>query len=1154
MKATESFKEYAIIWRGVAAQVQPPLLEEEISYMFHDSLPALFFELMLENSMKDFEDLVTNGELIENVINKGNLKVTLKSPTDQEAKADKTTGNYIVPKGWFKGANPSLTVTDSRIRHITGVVIQETKNPEVRLWSEKTQKEKGDNLQESYVSELKFIQRYSDIALLLHVRIDEPLIRAMVQFWNPRYSCFTFNWEDMVPTIEEYTTLLHCENIKLGRVYVKHTKSQPFKSILARVAGVDEKWVIDRTQRRGSGEGIEWIHIRQLMKNHPDEWKTIDFFALGLYGLIIFPKALGYIDAAVVELFEQLLKQVNPAPAILAETVRSLNHCRRVGGGRFIGCVQLLQVWIHNHFWKTNGVAYRRFSTTYSPLGEFITMKWHEGASKEKWMKGSDTMTLLGLWGAVGYAPLLALRQYGARQFVPATCGLSGSEFGYHGNNYKKMIKEAADSWKKIFRMDIVAAKNMLTPDYVEWRRLRKNDNIPAPDCKDTRTMEEYLRPVPSELEIAKTEFEAVNNELRQTGKGTEKSLFRARRLKKGVSRCCQRNSKLKMSSEYWKGEAHNLKRKFEGPDDRAWKEKMKIAQRHLADSQHQNQRLRIQMTDLEKQHERDGKTIAQQRVKAKDAAIRDFLDQVQKAARHLHGMAREAGVNMSQKAKEKTPSLPLQTLNTHHPHNTRAKKRQMEPRMEKLEENMARLQKELEDKMAQNSQSTLESIKKNQKSLVDQIVAKLSCLQQVSAEGGSPFEGVTMSPTSQVIMSPEILPRPQENSSAVKGKAPSAVKVQTSKTNPDNHPDDYSISDFNEDDKEKKMEEKIRMIEDRMKIVQGDHDYYGMDARELSLVPDLVLPPKFKAPEFEKFDGNSCPSAHITMFCRKMTGYGGNDQLLIHCFQESLSGSAIHWYNQLNQTHIKTWKDLAKSFLEQYKHINDMRPDRVMLQSLEKKHNESFRQYAQRWRDLSVQVHPPLDEKETRKLFVQTLKAPYFEHLVAITSELSRSSYGCTSKQTQRGPRKEKICISPIPMTYEELLPTLVEKNLVTLVQSKTREAPYPEGHDIYAVCSYHIGSSGHTTENCGALKRKVQDLIDSGAFTFNMDDNDLHRWNSRRKLESPGFMNRLCSNYDTARTLGNSVFAPLLLSGQRLCHEMNPSVICPSKAELFH
>ncbi|KAE8728974.1 hypothetical protein F3Y22_tig00004035pilonHSYRG00028 [Hibiscus syriacus] len=46
------------------------------------------------------------------------------------------------------------------------------------------------------------------------------------------------------------------------------------------------------------------------------------------------------------------------------------------------------------------------------------------------------------------------------------------------------------------------------------------------------------------------------------------------------------------------------------------------------------------------------------------------------------------------------------------------------------------------------------------------------------------------------------------------------------------------------------------------------------------------------------------------------------------------------------------------------------------------------------------------------------------------------------------------------------------------------------------------------------------------------------------QRKLESPGLMSRLRSNHDIARTPGNSVFAPLLLSGRRLCDEMNPSV----------
>ncbi|MBA0789369.1 hypothetical protein Gotri_026992 [Gossypium trilobum] len=54
---------------------------------------------------------------------------------------------------------------------------------------------------------------------------------------------------------------------------------------------------------------------------------------------------------------------------------------------------------------------------------------------------------LLGIWGAVRYAPLLVLRQYGSRQFVPATHGLAQFEFSYWGDNYKKRVKEISNAW-----------------------------------------------------------------------------------------------------------------------------------------------------------------------------------------------------------------------------------------------------------------------------------------------------------------------------------------------------------------------------------------------------------------------------------------------------------------------------------------------------------------------------------------------------------------------------------------------------------------------------------------------------------------------------------------------------------------------------------
>ena len=45
----------------------------------------------------------------------------------------------------------------------------------------------------------------------------------------------------------------------------------------------------------------------------------------------------------------------------------------------------------------------------------------------------------------------------------------------------------------------------------------------------------------------------------------------------------------------------------------------------------------------------------------------------------------------------------------------------------------------------------------------------------------------------------------------------------------------------------------KFELIEERLKAVEGSDVYGIVDARTMSLVPDLVLPPKFKVPTFDK-------------------------------------------------------------------------------------------------------------------------------------------------------------------------------------------------------------------------------------------------------------------------------------------------------------
>ena len=137
--------------------------------------------------------------------------------------------------------------------------------------------------------------------------------------------------------------------------------------------------------------------------------------------------------------------------------------------------------------------------------------------------------------------------------------------------------------------------------------------------------------------------------------------------------------------------------------------------------------------------------------------------------------------------------------------------------------------------------------------------------------------------------------------------------------------------------------------------MVEGSDAYGLVDASKMSLVPDLVLPPKFKVPTFDKYDGTKCPSTHLYMYCRKMTGHTNNDKLLIHCFHDSLIGSATRWYNQLSRENVRSWTDLAKAFLVQYKYMTEPAPDRISLRNMEKKVTEIFKEYAHKWRDLAA-------------------------------------------------------------------------------------------------------------------------------------------------------------------------------------------------------
>ena len=123
----------------------------------------------------------------------------------------------------------------------------------------------------------------------------------------------------------------------------------------------------------------------------------------------------------------------------------------------------------------------------------------------------------------------------------------------------------------------------------------------------------------------------------------------------------------------------------------------------------------------------------------------------------------------------------------------------------------------------------------------------------------------------------------------------------------------------------------------------------------ELCLVPGIAITSKFKVPNFNKYKGTTCPKNHLKMYCKKMGPYTKDGKLLMHFFQESLTGTAATWYTNLEPFRIYSWKDLRVAFIRQYRYNSDMASDRMQLQNMFKKEHESFKGYAQRWKDMAA-------------------------------------------------------------------------------------------------------------------------------------------------------------------------------------------------------
>ena len=83
--------------------------------------------------------------------------------------------------------------------------------------------------------------------------------------------------------------------------------------------------------------------------------------------------------------------------------------------------------------------------------------------------------------------------------------------------------------------------------------------------------------------------------------------------------------------------------------------------------------------------------------------------------------------------------------------------------------------------------------------------------------------------------------------------------------------------------------------------------------------------------------------------------------------------------------------------------------------------------------------------------------------------------AYQRPSQQGNQGYNQRRERYDPIPMSYTELLPALIQKKLVQTRPPPVVPSPLPWYYKADQTCAFHQGAQGHNVENCSPLKSEV-------------------------------------------------------------------------------
>ncbi|KAH1209947.1 hypothetical protein GmHk_15G044342 [Glycine max] len=965
-----------------------------------------------------------------------------------------------------------------------------------------------------------FRKTYGKILELTIAEVSIEAIASLTQYYDQPLRCFTFGDFQLVPTIEEFEEILGCP--LEGRKPYLPSGCLPSLNRIATVVK-DSARGLDRIKQTRNGiAGLPQKYLENKargMANQGDWVPFMDVLALIIFGVVLFPNVDGLIDLAAIDAFLAYHhSKESPVVAVLADLFDTFDRRCEKSSARIICCLPALCVWLVSHLFQQDtrhpcpllshrsctekrrmdwdqllaGIGGRTIS--WFPL-------WKEGKEGVLFSCGRyPNIPLVGTRGCINYNPTLAIRQLGYLiRGAPTEESMSPFLMRDLGAQNSKTIQRIHKAWETPLRKDqeLRGIRNGIIGGYHEWLKVRirgldwlaklkvvSEENFEAPE------EDEEVQALKSELgkaKLAKEKFKLAATHVRKECAGLrEENAITARALERETKRARKEEyGRNKFRGALWGSNSELKLRREERDQSRA--HSMVLKEELIACSRSKrslSQRLCETETNMlaiiAKYQEELGLATAHEHRIADEYA--QVYAEKEARGRVIDSLHREATMWMDRFALTLNGSQELPRLlakakamadtyfrprrdswasrlleNTitkraaRDPYRTRSKSRTMGDQ-EETQEQMKADMSALKEQMASMMEAML-----SMKQLIEKNAATAAAVSSAAEVDPTPLATTHHPPSNIVGRGRDAL-----------GHDGSPHLGYNRAAYPYGLPPNYSPPILQEDADH--IASPVHEKEPHQQPDEVHKDPQDYARRDVEFYPPI---PEGPAP-------GTLPRPNIAA-SPILVGYMPSSFAdLVFAGERIEVGLKRGKFDYVSSTNVNAKRIGATGVKRKEGDAHAVSSTPAWVKPQQTPHGTH--QYAQHHPSFSAPAGNASSSTPVQP------KAPTQREAPQVPTPNATRPAG-NSNTTRNFPPRPLPEFTPLPMTYEDLLPSLIANHLAVVTPGRIFEPPFPKWYDPNATCKYHGGAPGHSIEKCMALKYKVQHLMDAGWLTFQED-----------------------------------------------------------------